>query len=153
MIYELIKDLNAYKEILLCCLVTIFLCALGMIRFYASLYNRVRKYQLDYLKYFNIVTDTDFRRFIKMNKSLSKEELDNFRRALGSSGNIDLFSSKSSITLLSLNKSLLIEFNSLFETKRDKNQNYISVVSKKNEATTTDKVENFFDISDMENNN
>lgn len=120
--------LKSYIELVLCGLVVLFLTLLGLFRFYRSLMNRVRKYQLDYLKHFELLNEHEFNRFLKSKSQKSFLQ----KRNVSSKANLkakdtkdedesdedddlESFTTQSSCTLLSLDQSTLDDFRTILK--------------------------------------
>lgn len=116
-----------YLELILCTLAVGVLTALGVCRFYGSLNNRARKYQLDYLRHFNLLDNSEFYRFLNSKQKTYLARFNFYTRkqtSAGSSTNSSSSScSDSSATILSLDESTQLELNRILNMRTWINNN------------------------------
>jgi hypothetical protein len=129
----------------LCLFFVTYLIGLGVLRFYRSTFNRIRQYQLEYLKHYSIVNDDLFNRLIKSKRKSELQTLNSnksttsiktkrsFINSYQSNTNTDYefelenyeaFESDrtedSSVTILSLRSSSLEDYRSIIKGKEVK---------------------------------
>jgi hypothetical protein len=126
--------------ILLCGFFVLFLMALGVVRFYRSMANRTRQYQLEYLKHFNMLNEDLFNRLLKSKQRKSAILTPSAsRRTIGSvAAQVDLddhqlsdpdedrrselTDADSSVTILSLRSSSLDDYRTILDGRKVKSR-------------------------------
>ena len=136
--------LNELKDnfyLITCGFFVFFLIILGVVRFYRSIANRIRQYQLEYLKHFEILNEDLFNRLLKpkrkstvmnnnnnntyLNRSfIAREDLANNNDGFSENWTVALSedTNDSSITILSLRSSSLDDFKSIIDGKQVKSR-------------------------------
>lgn len=122
-LYFWFQEILQYGSLLLCAFFVTFLIVLGVQRFYQSTSHRIRQYQLDYLKKFNMLDNELYTRLLKLKTKTQASvfyiggEMSNRKTMndeISATGdNSSQHTNDSSVTILSLKSSSLEDYKSI----------------------------------------
>jgi hypothetical protein len=137
---SILKEALEHIYILLCGFFVLFLVVLGVVRFYRSMSNRIRQYQLEYLKYFEMLNEDMFNRLLKSKRksTITNNRQSQFERNIANviatrsetSRSVNkntkesetITDESSSITILSLESSSLDDYKSILDGRQVKSR-------------------------------